>query len=192
MLKATLVAIAAMTVSFSVSALTHVEINTNKGKIEIALDEQKAPLSTKNFIDYAKSGFYSNTIFHRVIPEFMIQGGGFTPAMVQKDTQPAIKNEAHNGLKNVRGSIAMARTGYIHSASSQFFINLKDNDFLDYRGSQPDLYGYAVFGHVTKGMNIVDEIAKVRTGNNGGHQNVPVDPVIIQDVKIKQTTVKKK
>jgi cyclophilin family peptidyl-prolyl cis-trans isomerase len=131
-----------------------------------------------------KKGFYDGVIFHRVIPDFMIQGGGFTPDMQQKETDGNIENEAKNGLKNVRGTLAMARTSVPHSASSQFFINLKDNSFLDYPGQ--DGWGYCVFGKVTTGLDVIDAIAKVATGSKGGHQNVPTEPVLIKSAKVKE------
>ncbi len=161
-----------------------VKMVTNKGQITIALDAEKAPISTENFLTYVRDDFYVQTIFHRVIPNFMIQGGGFTPEMAQKKTNDEIKNEADNGLKNLRGTLAMARTQVVDSASSQFFINLSDNDFLNHQGKNPNGYGYAVFGQVTEGMDIVDEIAKVATGNKDSHQDVPVEAVIIESVSI--------
>jgi cyclophilin family peptidyl-prolyl cis-trans isomerase len=154
-------------------------IETSKGSITIALNQEKAPISTENFLSYVRNGFYDQTIFHRVIPNFMIQGGGFNSDMKQKGTNQQIKNEADNGLKNVRGSIAMARTQVVDSATSQFFINLVDNSFLDHQGKTPNAYGYAVFAQVTDGMEIVDAIAKVPTGNSGPHQDVPKDAVMI-------------
>lgn len=154
-------------------------IETSKGPITIALNQEKAPISTENFLSYVRNGFYDQTIFHRVIPNFMIQGGGFSADMKQKGTSQQIKNEADNGLKNVRGSIAMARTQVVDSATSQFFINLVDNSFLDHQGKTPHAYGYAVFGQVTEGMEIVDAIAKVPTGTSGPHQDVPKEAVII-------------
>ena len=160
-------------------------IETSLGTIELELDAVKAPLTVTNFITYAKAGHYDGTVFHRVIDGFMIQGGGFTSEMQQKETRAPIRNEAANGLKNKRGTIAMARTQVVDSATSQFFINLKDNGFLDYRGPDPRTFGYAVFGHVTKGMDVVDKIAKVQTGNRGFHQNVPVEPVVIKKVSVK-------
>jgi cyclophilin family peptidyl-prolyl cis-trans isomerase len=166
------------------SAQTDIKLKTNKGDILIALDTDKAPISSKNFLSYVQDEFYNMTIFHRVIPGFMIQGGGFTAEMAQKKSKPEIKNEADNGLKNVRGSIAMARTQIVDSASSQFFINLADNDFLNHSGTTANAYGYAVFAKVTEGMDIVDEIAKVKTGNQGHHQDVPVDPVVIISAEI--------
>lgn len=159
-------------------------IKTNKGDITVALDPEKAPVSVQNFLDYTKAGFYNGTIFHRVIPGFMIQGGGFDKDFVQKKTNAPIKNEAANGLKNKRGSLAMARTSDPDSATAQFFINLVDNDFLNYRSATPAGYGYAVFGEVTKGMDVVDAIAKVKTDTRNGHQNVPVDNVVIESITI--------
>jgi len=159
-------------------------IETNKGSITITLNQDKAPISTENFLSYVRDGFYDLTVFHRVIPNFMIQGGGFSTDMQQKGTKQQIKNEADNGLKNVRGAIAMARTQVVDSASSQFFINLIDNSFLDHQGKTPNAYGYAVFGQVTDGMEIVDAIAKVPTGNSGPHQDVPKEAVIITKATI--------
>lgn len=173
-----------ITVPAALAANTQVLITTSQGDIEIELDNEKAPISAKNFIDYVNSGYYDGTIFHRVIPGFMIQGGGFEPTMVQKKTNAPIKNEANNGLKNDRGTLAMARTSVVDSATSQFFINLVDNDFLNYSGPSQSTYGYAVFGKVTKGMDIVDKIAGVATANSGRHQNVPVEPVIITSAKV--------
>ncbi|OIR02664.1 peptidyl-prolyl cis-trans isomerase A precursor [mine drainage metagenome] len=155
-----------------------VELVTSLGTIEVQLDPQRAPKTVANFLQYVKSGFYGGTIFHRVIPGFMIQGGGFTPDMQQKPTQPPIPLESRNGLKNLRGTIAMARTANPNSATSQFFINLVDNPALDY--PQPDGHGYAVFGQVIKGMDVVDRIAKVPTQDAGPYQNVPVTPVVIK------------
>ena len=154
------------------------------GTIALELDDAKAPITVKNFIDYAKAGHYDGTIFHRVIDGFMIQGGGFTKAMDQKPTKAPIKNEAANGLLNKRGTIAMARTMVVDSATSQFFINLVDNDFLNFRAPTPQFFGYAVFGNVTDGMDVVDKIAKVKTGNSGMHQNVPEEPVVIKKVHV--------
>ena len=159
-------------------------IETSMGTITVELDDAKAPLTVKNFIDYAQAGHYDGTIFHRVIDGFMIQGGGFTKDMNQKETRAPIKNEAANGLKNARGTLAMARTMIVDSATSQFFINLVDNEFLDYRGPDPRMFGYAVFGKVTDGMEVVDRIAKVKTGFAGPHQNVPEEPVIIRKVHL--------
>ena len=161
-----------------------VVMETSKGTIEIELDAAKAPISAANFVKYVRKGFYDGVIFHRVIPDFMIQGGGFTPDMQQKETDGNIENEAKNGLKNVRGTLAMARTPNPHSASSQFFINLKDNSFLDYPGQ--DGWGYCVFGKVTKGMEVVDSIAAVATGRKGGHGDVPLEPVTIKSAKVSE------
>ena len=154
------------------------------GTIKLALDEAKAPATVANFAEYAKSGHYDGTVFHRVIDGFMIQGGGFTRDMNQKPTREPIRNEAMNGLKNARGAIAMARTMVVDSATSQFFINLVDNDFLDFRAPTPQGFGYAVFGKVTEGMEVVDAIAKVKTCNFGPHQNVPEKPVEITKVTV--------
>ena len=161
-------------------------IETNLGNIELELDEKKAPITVKNFAGYAKSGHYNDTIFHRVINGFMIQGGGFTADMNQKPTKEPIRNEAMNGLKNARGTIAMARTMVVDSATSQFFINLVDNSFLDFRNPSPQGFGYAVFGKVTKGMEVVDQIAKVRTGSRGMHQDVPAEAVVIKKVTVEE------
>ncbi len=159
-------------------------IETSMGSITVELDDEKAPITVKNFLDYAASGHYDGTIFHRVIDGFMIQGGGFTKAMDQKPTKAPIKNEAANGLTNKRGTIAMARTMVVDSATSQFFINLVDNDFLNFRAPTPQYYGYAVFGKVTDGMDVVDRIAKVKTGFAGPHQNVPEEPIVIKKVHV--------
>ncbi len=161
-----------------------VTMSTNKGNIRIELNADKAPISAKNFLDYANDGHYDGLIFHRVIPGFMIQGGGFDSGMSQKKTKSPIKNEAGNGLKNVVGSIAMARTNVVDSATSQFFINVKDNDFLNHKNTSPDGFGYAVFGQVIEGMDVVQSIEKVKTGNRGMHQDVPVDAVVINSVKV--------
>jgi cyclophilin family peptidyl-prolyl cis-trans isomerase len=155
-----------------------VTLETSKGKIVIELYPDKAPVTVANFLEYARAGFYDGTIFHRVIPDFMIQGGGFTADMGQKGTRGGIKNEADNGLRNTRGSLAMARTNDPHSASAQWFINLKNNGFLDKSQAQ-DGWGYAVFGKVVEGMDVVDEIARVATTSKGGHQNVPREAVVI-------------
>jgi len=153
-------------------------LKTTMGDITVELDEANAPVSVKNFLEYVDEGFYDGTIFHRVIPGFMIQCGGMTKDMQRKRTKPPIKNEADNGLKNLRGTLAMARTNEVNSATSQFFINLKDNAFLDHGGRD---FGYAVFGKVTEGMDVVDRIAAVSTGKVQGHQNVPMEPVTIEN-----------
>ena len=157
-----------------------VTMETSMGTITLELNDEKAPQTVANFVRYAQSGFYDGTIFHRVIDGFMIQGGGFTKDMNQKETDAPIRNEAMNGLKNLRGTIAMARTMVVDSATSQFFINLVDNDFLDFTAPTSSGFGYAVFGKVIDGMEVVDRIAKVRTGFSGPHQNVPEDPVVIK------------
>jgi cyclophilin family peptidyl-prolyl cis-trans isomerase len=156
------------------------KIKTNLGSFTLELDEEKAPISSKNFKDYVEKDFYNGTIFHRVIDEFMIQGGDFDLDMSQKETDFPIKNEASNGLKNEKYTVAMARTSIPDSATSQFFINTSDNSFLDYPGQ--DGAGYCVFGKVTEGFDIVDKINSVQTGSNNGHQDVPVEPVIIKEV----------
>ncbi len=165
-------------------AQTLVTIQTNKGNIELTLDEKKAPKTVANFVSYANSGFYNGTIFHRVIDGFMIQGGGFDQNLNQKDTKAPIPNEADNGLKNEIGTIAMARTNMPHSATAQFFINVANNSALDYREKTLQGYGYAVFGRVTKGMDVVNKIAKVKTGSKGMHDDVPAEAVIINKVII--------
>lgn len=158
-------------------------LSTSHGDITLELDAAKAPTTTENFLSYARSGFFQDTIFHRVIPGFMIQGGGFTSDMTQRPTEYAIPNEATNGLKNDRGTIAMARTSDPHSATCQFFINLSDNEFLNHTAPTPQGWGYAVFGKVVEGMDVVDAIAKVPTGNHGPHADVPREPVIINRAK---------
>lgn len=160
-----------------------VVIKTNAGDIQVELNNEQAPLSTANFLDYVDSGFYKGTIFHRVIPNFMIQGGGFIKDMTRKITKSPIKNEAGNGLKNKRGTIAMARTSAVDSATSQFFINHVDNSFLDHRSNSNRGYGYAVFGTVTKGMNVVDKIARVKTGVRNGMRDVPLQSVTIYAIE---------
>ena len=150
-----------------------IKLHTNFGVIALELDAEKAPETAKNFIDYVEAGHYDNTIFHRVIDGFMIQGGGFEPGMTQKPTGEQIKNEADNGLKNERGTIAMARTQAPHSATAQFFINVADNEFLNYRSPDLQGWGYCVFGRVTEGLDVVDAIRKVKTGSSGFHQDVP-------------------
>lgn len=157
-----------------------VKLHTNFGVITLELDAEKAPVTTANFLEYVDSGFYNNTVFHRVIDGFMIQGGGFEPGMSQKSTNAAIKNEADNGLKNKAYTIAMARTPDPHSASSQFFINVADNDFLNFSSPTSQGWGYCVFGKVTDGTDVVDKIRQVKTGNKAGHQDVPVEDVVIE------------
>ena len=161
-----------------------VKLHTNFGEILLELDAEKAPVTVANFLQYVESGFYNNTIFHRVIDGFMIQGGGFDPDMRQKPTQPSIKNEANNGLQNKKYTIAMARTPNPDSASSQFFINTADNDFLNFTAPTSQGWGYCVFGKVTSGTDVVDKIGKVSTGNRSGHQDVPLENVIIERAEL--------
>ena len=159
-----------------------VELDTTKGKIVLALNAEKAPKTVKNFLAYVDAGFYNGTIFHRVIPDFMIQGGGFSADMKQKKTRAPIDNEADNRLRNERGTIAMARTPNPHSATAQFFINTQSNEFLNYKGKSPQGWGYAVFGRVVEGMSVVDAISAVKTGTRGRFRDVPNDPVVIRKV----------
>jgi peptidyl-prolyl cis-trans isomerase B (cyclophilin B) len=159
-----------------------VEMTTSAGTLRIELDDEKAPLSVANFLAYAAKGHYDNTVFHRVIKGFMVQGGGFEPGMKQKPTDAAVANEANNGLKNKHYTLAMARTSAPHSATAQFFINASDNTFLDFKSESPQGWGYAVFGRVVSGMDIVDAIERVSTGRKGGHDDVPLEDVIIQRV----------
>lgn len=161
-----------------------VKLHTNHGVIGIELDEKNAPLTTANFIEYVKSGHFDNTVFHRVIDGFMIQGGGFEPGMNQRPTRATIENEAANGLKNDAYTVAMARTSAPHSASAQFFINVANNGFLNHTAATPQGFGYCVFGKVTEGQDVVDKIKKVKTGNKGGHQDVPVEDVIIERAEL--------
>lgn len=161
-----------------------VQMQTNKGLIVLELDAAKAPETVANFLEYARAGFYDGTIFHRVIPNFMIQGGGFEPGMSQKATRAQIKNEADNGLKNELGTIAMARTSDPHSATAQFFINTKNNAFLNHSAPNSQGWGYCVFGKVTEGMDVIQAIEKVKTGNRGGHGDVPLEDVVIEKVTV--------
>lgn len=161
-----------------------IKLYTNHGDITLELDSEKAPLTVQNFIDYVNSGFYDNTVFHRVIDGFMIQGGGFEPGMNQKQVRPPIQNEAANGLKNDKYTVAMARTSDVHSATAQFFINVKDNDFLNYKSSTSQGFGYCVFGKVVEGQDVVDKIKKVRTGTRNGHQDVPLEDVILLKAEV--------
>lgn len=161
-----------------------VTFHTNHGNIVIKTFAKKAPLTVKNFLDYCKKGFFDNTIFHRVIEKFMIQGGGFEPGMKQKVTKKEITNEANNGLQNTRGAVAMARTHDPHSATAQFFINVSDNNFLNFTGENPHGWGYCVFAQVTEGMDVVDTIANVGTHSYNGHDNVPKEDIIIERVTI--------
>jgi peptidyl-prolyl cis-trans isomerase B (cyclophilin B) len=162
----------------------HILMTTTVGPMTLELDADNAPKTVENFLSYVSNGFYDGTIFHRVINNFMVQGGGFTADMEQKATQAPIENEANNGLKNARGTIAMARTQDPHSATAQFFINVQDNDFLNHTGENMQGWGYAVFGKVTEGEDVLDKIRCVQTGNQAGHQDVPVEPIIIESVTV--------
>lgn len=164
--------------------MTKVRLDTTKGDIVLELDDDKAPASVKNFVQYARDGHYDHTIFHRVIDGFMVQGGGMSPGMKQKPTRSPVANEAANGVKNRKYTVAMARTGEPHSATAQFFINVADNDFLDYKGPSPQGWGYAVFGKVVEGTDVVDSIKGVKTGRSGMHENVPVDDVLIKKAEV--------
>lgn len=168
----------------AMSGTTTVLIKTSMGDITAELDADKAPLSVANFLSYVKDGSYDGTIFHRVIPGFMVQGGGFTPDMQQKPTHAPVKNEADNGLKNLRGTLAMARTGVVDSATSQFFINVADSAFLDFKSATPQGYGYAVFGKVTAGMDVVDAIVAAPTATKAPYENVPVTPIVIESITV--------
>ena len=163
-----------------------VTFHTNHGDIVITTFADKAPVTVENFLNYCRKGFYNNTIFHRVIDGFMIQGGGFEPGMNQKNTDAPIKNEANNGLKNTKGTLAMARTNDPHSATAQFFINVTDNDFLNFRGENAQGWGYCVFAEVTDGLDVVEIINKVKTGRSGMHQDVPQEDVIITSVTVSE------
>jgi peptidyl-prolyl cis-trans isomerase A (cyclophilin A) len=169
--------------TMSESANPVVVMETSSGKVRIELDAAKAPKTVANFLGYVDQKFYDGTIFHRVIPDFMIQGGGFTAAMEEKPTRAPIKNEAGNGLLNNRGTIAMARTGVVDSATAQFFINVQDNSFLNHRDNSPEGFGYAVFGKVIEGMDVVDKIRAVPTQSAGDFENVPATPVVIQSIR---------
>ena len=178
------IAALAMNAFSGTNGVVNATIETSLGSIELALDAAKAPVTVSNFVAYAKAGHYDGTVFHRVIRNFMIQGGGFTKDLRQKETRAPIRNEAANGLKNDRGTIAMARTMIVDSATSQFFINHKDNDFLNHTSNDMRGFGYAVFGKVTKGMEVVDKIAAVQTGFARGMGDVPVEPVVISKVTV--------
>ncbi|CAI0800838.1 Peptidyl-prolyl cis-trans isomerase B [Serratia quinivorans] len=163
-----------------------VTFHTNHGDIVIKTFADKAPVTVENFLNYCREGFYNNTIFHRVINGFMVQGGGFEPGMTQKDTKATIKNEANNGLKNTIGTLAMARTNDPHSATAQFFINVADNDFLNFRGENAQGWGYCVFAEVVEGMDVVNKIKAVKTGRSGMHQDVPVEDVVVTNVTVSE------
>ena len=168
----------------AMSTNPRVKLHTNQGDMVITLDAAKAPKTVENFLTYVKEGFYNGTVFHRVIDGFMIQGGGFEPGMKQKQTHAPIENEANNGLKNDKYTVAMARTSDPHSATAQFFITVANNDFLNFTAPTPNGWGYAVFGTVTEGTDVVDKIKAVKTGNKGFHQNVPNDDVIIEKAEV--------
>ncbi len=165
-----------------------VVLETSLGSMTIELFRDRAPITVDNFLGYVEDGFFEGTIFHRVIPNFMIQGGGLTPTLVEKATRPAIRNEAANGVTNDRGTLAMARTPVVDSATAQFFINLVDNPFLNHSGTDPQSYGYAVFGRLTEGLDVLDGIGAVRTQRQGPHQDVPVEPVVITSVTLQEGT----
>jgi cyclophilin family peptidyl-prolyl cis-trans isomerase len=167
-----------------------VELRTTMGNVVIVLYPENAPRTVENFLQYVNDGFYNGTVFHRVMPGFMIQGGGFTPKMQEKPTRPAIRNEAGNGLRNAAGTVAMARTKDPHSATAQFFINVAENDFLDFKSPDESGHGYAVFGRVASGMEVVMKIAQVPTGNAGPHQNVPRQPVVIERARVLEAETK--
>ncbi len=168
----------------AMSTNPRVKLHTNQGDMVITLDAAKAPKTVENFLTYVKEGFYNGTVFHRVIDGFMVQGGGFEPGMKQKQTHAPIENEANNGLKNDKYTLAMARTSDPHSATAQFFINVSNNDFLNFTAPTPNGWGYAVFGTITEGTDVVDKIKNVKTGNKGFHQNVPVEDVIIEKAEV--------
>ena len=177
----------------ALAANPQVELKTSMGTVVIELYPDNAPKTVENFLQYVKDGFYDGTIFHRVIPGFMVQGGGFTPNFQQKTTRPNIRNEAGNGLRNAVGTVAMARTADPHSASAQFFINVSENDFLDFKSPDDKGYGYTVFGRITTGMDTVEKIVKVPTATVGAHQNVPRQPVVIERARLlPDTAVKSK
>ncbi|MCK5715896.1 MAG: peptidyl-prolyl cis-trans isomerase [Thiomargarita sp.] len=161
-----------------------VKMQTNHGMFMIQLNAEKAPKTVENFLSYVKSGFYNGTVFHRVIKNFMVQGGGMLPGLQEKETNPPIENEADNGLQNTVGTLAMARTGDPHSASSQFFINVKDNGFLNHTGKNMQGWGYCVFAEVIEGMDVIDKIKAVATGNSGMHQDVPLEDVILESAEV--------
>lgn len=184
LLLALLTALCLPVPALSAGADPAVRLSTSMGEIVVRLDARKAPISTANFVQYVKSGFYDGTIFHRVIKNFMIQGGGLTPAMGEKATRAPIRNEADNGLKNRKYTIAMARTSEPHSATAQFFINVKDNDFLDFKSQTPAGWGYAVFGKVIRGQDVVDRIAALPTGRKGYYEDVPQTEVLIKKAEM--------
>jgi cyclophilin family peptidyl-prolyl cis-trans isomerase len=170
------------------SSAPRVLLETSRGPIVLELDPERAPRTVESFLEYVRSGFYAGTVFHRVIPGFMIQGGGFTAEMEKKPAGPPVRNEADNGLRNLRGTVAMARTGDPHSANSQFFINLVDNDYLNHTAKTPQGWGYTVFGRVVEGMETVDAIAGVRTTRKGPYSDVPAEPVRITGARVVERT----
>ncbi|OIQ16150.1 MAG: peptidylprolyl isomerase A [Bacteriovorax sp. MedPE-SWde] len=176
----------ALLVVSSTMANTKVIMKTNKGELEIELFDKAAPITVKNFLKYVETGFYKGTIFHRVIDNFMVQGGGFTSNLTKKKTMAPIKNEADNGLANEVGTLAMARTSDVHSATAQFFINVNNNTFLNHKSKDPSGYGYAVFGKVIKGMSVVNRVKKMGTTRNGPFQNIPTSNVIIENITVKK------
>lgn len=167
--------------------MTQVTFQTNMGAITIEVDHENAPIGAENFVHYAMEGYYNGTIFHRIIPGFMVQGGGFLPGLVEKDAGEPIENEADNGLKNVRGALSYARTNDPHSATTQFFMNLVDNPYLDHTSKDVHGWGYAVFGRIVEGLAILDEMAKVETTSRRGHQDVPVEDIIIEKTLVKES-----
>ena len=174
----------ALTCQAAAPANPVIEMVTDMGTVKIELYADKAPKTVENFLQYARDKFYDGTVFHRVIPGFMVQGGGFTPDMEQRKTRDPIANEAQNGLKNETGTLAMARTSNPHSATAQFFINVANNDFLNFTGPTQQGFGYAVFARVTEGMDVINKIVATPTGNRSGHQNVPLKPIVIKSVRI--------
>jgi len=181
---AAVLAAAALAAGAAQAANPVVELTTSVGPVRIELYPDKAPKTVENFLQYARDRFYDGTVFHRVIPGFMVQGGGFSAEMEQKKAREPIANEAQNGLKNTTGTVAMARTPNPHSASAQFFINVADNEFLNFTGPTQQGFGYCVFGRVTQGMDVVNQMVAVPTGNRSGHQNVPLQPIVIKSVRV--------
>jgi cyclophilin family peptidyl-prolyl cis-trans isomerase len=190
MIRLCLLLIALLTTPVALAANPKVELKTTLGTMVIELYPENAPKTVENFVQYVKDGFYDGTIFHRVIPGFMAQGGGFTANLQQKPTRPAIRNEAGNGLRNATGTVAMARTADPHSATAQFFINVAENDFLDFKSPDDKGYGYTVFGRVTTGMDVVQKMIQVPTASVGPHQNVPRQPIVIERARLLDTAAK--
>jgi cyclophilin family peptidyl-prolyl cis-trans isomerase len=190
MIRLCLLLIALLTTPVALAANPKVELKTTLGTMVIELYPENAPKTVENFVQYVKDGFYDGTIFHRVIPGFMAQGGGFTANLQQKPTRPAIRNEAGNGLRNATGTVAMARTADPHSATAQFFINVAENDFLDFKSPDDKGYGYTVFGRVTTGMDVVQKMIQVPTASVGPHQNVPRQPIVIERARLLETAAK--